>query len=140
VLQRHSENDFSKFVTGIEPVHWTVVDQRMLGIGLPDLDYCYKGIEGHIELKVRPILRDTQKRWFRNRVHYGGRPMVWWAPINGDHIYIFKGMTVVNRLLTTTNAATWRGWADDRINQMEPNCYTLLSRWLGSPSGSFDPG
>jgi hypothetical protein len=54
--------------------------------GIPDVNYCIAGLEGWIELKVRPdnrspfakwgLLRTSQRRWTRQRVSNQGRTFV----------------------------------------------------------------
>lgn len=45
-------------------------------IGVPDLNYCYKGVEGWIELKCGPNIdvRAAQVVWFEDRIKAGGSP------------------------------------------------------------------
>ena len=62
--------------------HATRVENHEAGPGIPDVDYCFDGDEGHVELKFTNNVkkgvrfRDTQYRWFKHRVQAGGRPCV----------------------------------------------------------------
>ena len=71
--------------------------------GIPDVDYCIRGVEGKIELKysaTRPAregtsvfanggLRDAQIVWIYNRVKHGGR--VWILPQIGPRLFLLRG-------------------------------------------------
>lgn len=58
--------------------HFSRVESHETSSGIPDVDYCIRGIENHVELKFgknkRPKIRGTQTRWFRHRVKAGGHP------------------------------------------------------------------
>ena len=61
--------------------HFSRVEAHASADGIPDVDYCLDGTEGHLELKVGhstkdPELRGSQFRWFKNRADAGGKPMV----------------------------------------------------------------
>ena len=71
--------------------------------GIPDVDYCIKGIEGKIELKytaAKPArettsvftnggLRDAQIAWIYTRVRHGGR--VYILPQIGKRLFLLPG-------------------------------------------------
>lgn len=71
--------------------------------GIPDVDYCIKGIEGKIELKYTSTaparadtavfknggLRDAQIIWIYQRVKHGGR--AWILPQIGEELYLVPG-------------------------------------------------
>ncbi len=58
--------------------HFSRVESHLMSAGIPDVDFCIEGTEGHIELKYGfnkvPKIRGSQARWFRNRVRAGGKP------------------------------------------------------------------
>jgi len=58
--------------------HFSRVESHETSSGIPDVDYCIRGVEGHIELKFArgkiPKIRGTQVRWFRDRAKQGGNP------------------------------------------------------------------
>lgn len=71
--------------------------------GIPDVDYCIKGVEGKIELKYTATapkrsntsvfttggLRSAQEAWIYTRVRHGGR--VWILPQIGDRLFLVPG-------------------------------------------------
>lgn len=77
--------------------------ENVVGPGHPDVCYCLKGIEGHIELKFRedapartttPVfkhegLRDDQIAWISWRIRHRGR--VWIVAQVGPAIYAVPG-------------------------------------------------
>lgn len=60
--------------------HFSRVESGATSAGIPDVDFCIDGVEGHIELKFtyntikKNFVRPTQVKWFRDRVKAGGRP------------------------------------------------------------------
>lgn len=69
--------------------HFTRVENAVAA-GMPDVDFCIRGIEGRLELKHRadeparietPVfkhkgLRESQLLWIRTRVKHGGRVFI----------------------------------------------------------------
>lgn len=68
--------------------HFSRVESHETSSGIPDVDYCINGTEGHVELKhgnnSAPRIRGTQVRWFRHRIKAGGYPWMF------THIVIKK--------------------------------------------------
>ena len=62
-------------------VDWVSIESGITGAGIPDLNFCYKAIEGWIECKQTPghtvTLDRMQVGWIARRVRNGGR--VWIA-------------------------------------------------------------
>ncbi len=60
--------------------HFSRVESHLTSAGIPDVDYCIRGVESHIELKFEwdcgAEIRGTQCRWFRKRINAGGHPWV----------------------------------------------------------------
>lgn len=61
--------------------HFCRVESHEVSNGIPDVDYCLRGTESHIELKFhnqlklpKDFIRPSQVRWFRKRIKAGGRP------------------------------------------------------------------
>ena len=82
--------------------HFSRVESGATASGIPDVDYCVNGVESHIELKVCSDtrkgvkLRDTQYRWFRERVEAGGHPVLLLKVIGSiPSYYLFYGKTIV---------------------------------------------
>ena len=95
--------------------HFSRVESHATSAGIPDVDFCVDGIEGHIELKYgndknRPHIRLSQLKWFKNRIKAGGRPIVF-AKIRLDMQvrYCFYEGTKVPQLF---NAKTNEEWID----------------------------
>lgn len=97
--------------------------------GIPDVDFCVRGVEGKIELKFRgdepardgtPVfkhkgIRDSQLAWIHTRVRHGGR--VWIFAQVHRTLYLVPGARVRDfnqlNLLELAQAATWLG--NDRM-------------------------
>ena len=60
-----------------EEVHISWVESHETVLGIPDLNYCYKEVEGWIELKAGPDIevRSSQVRWMKDRIKAGGYPL-----------------------------------------------------------------
>jgi hypothetical protein len=58
-------------------VHWQAVETGMTGRGIPDLNYCARGVEGWVECKQTTGwavgLRPEQVAWLARRTRAGGR-------------------------------------------------------------------
>lgn len=58
--------------------HCCRVESHATAIGFPDVDYCLRGVEGSLELKVwtprtkKPLLRTSQGFWHAKREQAGG--------------------------------------------------------------------
>ena len=79
--------------------------------GIPDVNYCIKGVEGWIELKMgllreRPFnarnkgLRISQKRWIRERLKTNGRVFV--LVSRGSEVLVLSGAYAVTTTKQTT--------------------------------------
>ena len=65
--------------------HASAVESHATSPGIPDVDFCIDGVEGHIELKIAGNggMRPTQLLWFRQRVRAGANPWIMvWSPQN----------------------------------------------------------
>jgi hypothetical protein len=77
-----SESDMRREVVKLiesDGGHASSVESHATSAGIPDLDFCWDGLEGHIELKFWTVknnkgLRPSQVRWFRDRIKAGGKP------------------------------------------------------------------
>jgi len=58
-------------------LHISWVESHDTAIGIPDLNYCYCGVDGWLELKCGPEIevRAAQKIWFEERIKAGGYPL-----------------------------------------------------------------
>lgn len=95
--------------------HFSRVESPETSPGIPDLDFCIDGVEGHIELKYgdttkTPKIRPTQVRWFRDRVNNGGRPWLFVLLVTGKakHYLLFHGAQVPS--LSRVNHLLWDGY------------------------------
>ncbi len=111
-----------EIITGIVGVqydtHISSVESHLTAAGIPDLDFCISGLEGHIEVKfssnkLAPKIRSTQVRWFKKRVRAGGTPWVFAKlMVNSNwHYCLFNG-AVIDNLAKTTKSANWVYFAD----------------------------
>jgi len=81
--------------------HVSSVESPASSPGIPDLDFCIDGTEGHIELKIAGNggLRSTQSIWFNRRVRAGGNPWILvWSP---QKVYLIAGQHY--EMVRTTN-------------------------------------
>lgn len=61
--------------------HASRVESHSTSAGIPDVDYCINGVEGHLELKYSksnkpPEIRNTQIKWHTKRRENGGRSYI----------------------------------------------------------------
>ena len=92
--------------------HFSRVESHETSSGIPDVDFCIDGVEGHIELKYSvnkvPKIRPSQGRWFRYRVMRGGNPwLLCHIVINGENRYLLFEGRDVTRILETNELADW---------------------------------
>lgn len=63
-------------------MHYNRIETHSTALGFPDVEYCWRGVLGHIELKfVKNIsdvinIRPSQIMWFTERVKAGGNPIM----------------------------------------------------------------
>lgn len=71
--------------------HVSSVESPASSPGIPDLDFCIDGTEGHIELKIAGNggLRSTQSMWFKQRLKAGGKPWILIYSVEG--VYLIAG-------------------------------------------------
>jgi len=117
-----NESKFSKHIRGIIKSacggHVSRVEAAESAAGIPDLDYCVHGREGHIELKVGsvkkpPDLLASQVRWFRKRIEAGGDPFFLCLNTDNNAVYLVDGQ-FFQQLSGKTDIATWGLLADHR--------------------------
>jgi hypothetical protein len=76
---------------------WQAVETGLTGRGIPDANYCYKGIEGWIEYKQTQAnavgIRPEQVGWIERRVRHGGRVFIATRHQSKDRddLYLFSG-------------------------------------------------
>ena len=78
--------------------HVSKVEAAASAAGIPDLDFCVAGFEGHAELKVVSAsvpcdVKATQVRWMRRRTKAGGRPFYLVYDEDTDDVYFVKKVT-----------------------------------------------
>lgn len=66
------------FQKHLPQVHWQPVETGLISAGVPDINYCYEGLEGWIECKKstsggRIGFRPEQIGWIKDRLIHGGR-------------------------------------------------------------------
>ena len=83
--------------------HAVNVEPGITNPGMPDINWCYQGIEGNLELKIAydegagPHIRPNQIVWFRERVKAGGYPMFGVyvkSKTYSDEVYVIQGRYV----------------------------------------------
>lgn len=120
-----SEYDLAgEIVDGIHSVvrdaHLSLVESPLSSPGIPDVDFCINGIEGHIELKFSrrqdcPHIRPSQVKWFKARCKAGGNP---WLFTKIDRqgcapLYLLHAGQVVYKIATSKDMTFWleQSWA-----------------------------
>ena len=75
--------------------HWTRVE-NIAGVGIPDINFFYKGKDIWIETKVakgqRVIFEASQVTWYKQRYKYGGDYLIFVR--KDDWIWIAKASTI----------------------------------------------
>ena len=109
--------------------HFSRVESHASSAGIPDVDFCVSGKEGHIELKYGmgkiPKIRATQARWFRNRARAKGKPWMF-THLEGSSkppVYLLHAAPAVEILAVGAPRGDWeflatRGWQDS-VNWIE---------------------
>jgi hypothetical protein len=108
--------------------HFSRVESHETSSGIPDVDYCIAGVEGHIELKYGkdrgPKIRGSQVKWFRDREKRGGRPWILTELVmNKTSYYLLHRGSAIETLARNhdhevwfnTSVASWRqgvNWQD----------------------------
>ena len=95
--------------------HFCRVESHEVSDGIPDVDFCIKGTESHIELKFgnkhkikKGFIRPSQVRWFRNRIKAGGRPWLFALFLEGGTpVYMLFDEIGLICQLQTTEAWRW---------------------------------
>lgn len=68
------------FQKHIPDFHWQGIETGSTGRGIPDMNYCFDGIEGWVENKLTSTravdLRPEQISWMERRTRRGGRTFV----------------------------------------------------------------
>lgn len=121
--------------------HFCSVESPRSSPGIPDIDYCSGGIEGHLELKVwgrnSPTLRPTQIKWFEDRVKAGGYPLILTmlqTICNNDQFLVHPG-SMIRKLHMNKTRRYWIKTAyvkwDDNVN------YPQLLALLQNPGKTY---
>lgn len=75
--------------------HWTRVE-NIAGVGIPDINWCYKGKDIWIESKMvrgqRITFEASQITWTKNRVKYGGDN--WVLARKENNIYLARASVI----------------------------------------------
>ena len=90
--------------------HACAIESHATSAGIPDLNYCINGNEGHIELKVGtkrkpPYLRPTQHRWFVLRNRAKGKAFFLFLDNDTGNVYLIYGKDV--QVLVEASTETW---------------------------------
>jgi len=113
-----SEKDFwQEMKTGLAEAgiegHFSRVESPQASAGIPDLDFCVRGVEGHIELKFGkdkkvPSIRPSQVKWFHDRIKNGGHPMIFAKIVIGTRVnYCFYAGSKVRELHEAKSNQDW---------------------------------
>jgi hypothetical protein len=111
------------FQNHLSAFDWQSVETWSTGRGVPDLNFCYEGVEGWIELKRasgwRINITPEQIGWMERRARHGGRVFVAVRRQSGtavDTLYLFPG-------------AAGRALSANRVSLVAP-----LGAWQGGPA------
>lgn len=90
--------------------HACAIESHDTSAGVPDINYCINGHEGHIELKVGtdskpPSLRPTQHRWAVLRKSAEGRSFFLFLNNSDGNMYLIDGSDVQG--LVQARTAAW---------------------------------
>lgn len=94
--------------------HFERIESHETAIGTPDVDYCIRGYQNHLELKFTDSekkgfrLRPSQAGWFRKRVKAGGQPwLLAQSEICNKRGFVLVAGTDVPPLARTTRVTDW---------------------------------
>lgn len=93
--------------------HFERIESHETAIGTPDVNYCIKGYQNHLELKYTEkekgcVLRPAQCRWFTARVKAEGQPwLLLHAKIRKTRGYALIAGSDVPALVHTKDATDW---------------------------------
>lgn len=78
-------------------VDWVRIESGGTGLGIPDLNYCFNGREGWIELKgivggFKVGMRPGQVAWIERRIRHGGKVLIFVR--KADEAWLFDGNKV----------------------------------------------
>lgn len=120
------------FQKRLPQVHWQSVETWSTGQGVPDVNFCYNGVEGWIEMKKTHgwtvNMEKEQVAWIERRQRNGGRVYIAVRRMNEargvtyDELWLFDG-SMARRFLTreaTLNTAVAE--------------FSYLGRWGGGPA------
>lgn len=70
----------AKFHDKLPQIHWQAIEVGVLGKGIPDTNFCWRGSEGWVEMKFTDThavgLMPEQVGWILRRMRSGGRVFV----------------------------------------------------------------
>ena len=123
-----SEGDlWLQFAEHMKPYgHFSRVESPETSDGIPDVDFCIGGTEGHIELKFndfnrrkpkKEFIRPSQVRWFRKRIKEGGHPWLFALFLVGGTRYymLFDDIESISKSIKwlydwrRSSYRTWKG-------------------------------
>jgi hypothetical protein len=93
--------------------HFERIESHETAVGTPDVNYCIRGYNNHIELKYTEkdngcILRPSQCGWFKKRIKAKGQPwLLLQANIRGTRGYALIPGTNVPPLVRTKDVQDW---------------------------------
>lgn len=108
--------------------HVSNIESGLTCAGFPDLDVCREGKINQLEIKHfkktkpshrdMPDIRDTQVKWFRDRIKAGGNPMILtqgreglYMLHHGKYVHHFVSMKGTNELISLP-CVIWQGEID----------------------------
>ena len=71
--------------------------ENTVGVGIPDVTYCYQGTETWIELKAGSVLRDSQYIWHHQHALAGG--IVYLIQRDKDIIAVRKATAILKEYI-----------------------------------------
>lgn len=107
------------FKAGLPGFDFTAIESGQTSSGIPDTNYCYRGIEGWIEYKAcdhwRIEVRPAQIGWIERREEHGGQIFVAVRRIHRE-LWLFPGCAI-------------RRLAAERLDKVP-----VFGRWNGGPA------
>ena len=79
-MRRADDGLRSELHTHLPRIHWQAIESGLTGGGIPDSNFCWRGVEGWVECKATQhwsvTLEPAQVGWHLRRARAGGRTFV----------------------------------------------------------------
>ena len=134
------ETRFWKWLSGVLPPegHFSRVEPPP-SPGIPDVNFCLRGAEGWMELKVRravqypfktrALLRASQRRWFKQRIDAHGRVLA--CVLIGSYVHFLRAENAL-RVGRSTSIDEFRLLCYRIVRKNDPRLKELIDAALTS--------